>query len=94
MTPAIDLHEQARCRQSVYRTGIKLRQWELITAALKECKGNHSLAARELGIHRNTLVRIAAELRAVGLVVPSGRPDGRQEPRKYDRRHTRFQEAG
>ena len=45
-----------------FKGGIKLNQAKkeferrYITVALKETQGNRSLAARQLGIHRNTLI--------------------------------------
>ena len=73
MTPAIDLQEIARCHQSEYRAAWRLFQWNMITGKLEAFGGNRSKAAKALGIHRNTLLRIVGELRSINLVVPMGR---------------------
>jgi len=64
---------------------------KFILTVLQDSKGNQCKAARQLGMHRNTLSRTIAEL---NLDVRSVRPGARRPPRSarpsaYDKRAAR-----
>jgi Fis family transcriptional regulator, factor for inversion stimulation protein len=83
--------------QHMYRSNIlyseAVREFKrcFIATVLEENKGNQCRAARQLGMHRNTLSRTIAEL---NLDVRSARPGARRPPRSarpsaYDKRAAR-----
>jgi Fis family transcriptional regulator, factor for inversion stimulation protein len=47
----------------LYSEGIKEFKKRFILNVLQQCRGNQCKAARELGMHRNTLARTMAELK-------------------------------
>lgn len=47
----------------LYAEGVREFKKRFIIQVLEQCKGNQCRAARELGIHRNTLNRTIAELK-------------------------------
>ena len=60
-----------------YAEAVREFRKAFIAAVLRENKGNQSKAARELGMHRNTLSRAVS---ALGLDVRALRPGSRRPP--------------
>ena len=71
------LVKQMYQRGILYREAVSEFQKAFIASALREYKGNLSKAAPQLGIHRNTLTRIIAQL---GLDGSAFRSPGRRRP--------------
>lgn len=75
----------------LYSEGVREFKKRFILMVLQENKGNQCRAARQLGMHRNTLSRTIAELE---LDVRSARPGKRRPPRSarpasFDKRAAR-----
>lgn len=75
----------------LYSEAVREFKKRFILTVLQEHKGNQCKAARELGMHRNTLSRTIAEL---SLDIRTFRPGARRPPRSarptaYDRRAAR-----
>jgi DNA-binding NtrC family response regulator len=70
---------------------VEILERSMIRGALERCGGNQSAAAKQLGIHRNTLQRKAQEY---GLT--NGRPRGRKKPPLRERRapHAKGRKTG
>jgi DNA-binding NtrC family response regulator len=62
----------------LYREALREFKRAFVSAALRENKGNVSKTAPALGLHRNTLMRICAELH---LDVRAFRPRSRRPPK-------------
>ena len=60
-----------------YREAVSEFQKVFVASVLRECKGNVSKAAPNLGIHRNTLARMIAQL---GLDIAAFRSSVRRPP--------------
>jgi len=81
----------------MYRNGITYAEGvcefrkRFILAVLQDCKGNQCKAARQLGMHRNTLSRTIAELKldAKGLRHGTRRPPRSAHPLPLDRKAAR-----
>ena len=75
----------------LYAEAVREFKKRFILTVLQEHKGNQCKAARQLGMHRNTLSRTIAELK---LDMRSVRPGARRPPRSarpasYDKRAAR-----
>ncbi len=75
----------------LYSEAVREFKKRFILTVLQENKGNQCKAARQLGMHRNTLSRTIAELE---LDVRAARPGTRRPPRSarpaaYDKRAAR-----
>lgn len=78
MTDQLDsLIKQMFQRGILYREAVSEFQKAFIASALREDKGNLSKTAPRLGVHRNTLTRMIAQL---GLDITAFRPSRRRPP--------------
>jgi DNA-binding NtrC family response regulator len=64
-------------RGILYREAVSEFQKAFMASALRDYKGNLSKAAPKLGVHRNTLTRMIAQL---GLNISAFRSSGRRPP--------------
>jgi Fis family transcriptional regulator, factor for inversion stimulation protein len=87
MTDELDaLIKQMYQRGILYREAVGEFQKAFIASALREDKGNLSRTAPKLGVHRNTLTRMIAQL---GLDISTFRPSKRRPPRSVSATYRR-----
>ena len=75
----------------LYSEGVREFKKRFILTVLQDCKGNQCKAARQLGMHRNTLSRTIAELKldAKGLRTGTRRPPRSAHNISMDKRAAR-----
>ena len=90
---AENFHKSVRESVRIFREnhlGMKLAVTQFraayINALLSDCNGNQSRAAKEAGVHRNTLQREIQQMKRAGLLSANLRGSGNSERRKQVQR--------